>query len=59
MEKANFEMEEPIQKVKLEQAEKKKMRQYHLRMKELEMCDTVGHFDVTHPTRNSISRKRS
>ena len=46
-------MEEPIQKEKLEQAEKE--RQYNLRMNELEMQDKVKtkpldlglHFDVT------------
>ena len=69
MQREKLEMEERIQKEKLEQAEKEKERQYNLRMKELEMQDKVKtkpldlgtHFWCyqTHPTRSSISRKRS
>ena len=55
MEKETLEMEERIQKEKLEQAEKAKERQYNLRMKEFELQDGVKprpldlgtHFDVT------------
>ena len=50
-----LEMEERLEKEKIEQTEKEKDRQYNLRMKELEMQDKVRskplilgtHFDVT------------
>ena len=55
MQRERLEMEERIQKEKLEQAEKEKEREYNLRMKELEMQDKAKtkpldlgtHFDVT------------